>query len=55
MRMRTIAVTGFLAAYLLITSAVPSGEGTATKPKKPTGYAEVPFGATEKDVRQKLT
>lgn len=54
MKIRTIAVTGFLAACLLTTSAVPAGEGTPTKPKKPTGYSEVPFGATEKDVREKL-
>ena len=27
---------------------------TATKPKKPTGYAEIPFGASEKNVREKL-
>jgi hypothetical protein len=53
-RLRNWTVTGFVAAGLLIATAVMAGDAPAAKTKKPTGYAAVPWGATEKQLREAL-
>jgi hypothetical protein len=51
---RSWTVTAFVAASLLIATAVMAGDASAAKTKKPTGYAAVPWGATEKQLRETL-